>query len=267
MVGRRVKFEILSQLIKGSAHGFLGNRYGQVHLWCDPESSDSTQPRIFVDFELQSQLSAHNTVAGLGPEVHRLLDWVDHSCAPLTRRRINNWLAGRVIGCLSDVICCFASDMSGIRGVATFIADQVKQDPPSDLPIDLLPRMLVVVDTASVSYDSAVAERKLLTSVKSMLHDCHDFNGNDGMPSVLRRYYREVRVLSIPKSSGSRDRARRFRRMVTSMSDVSIASKAQGCVRFNLLHAETLLGRMLDHFCASQIRSRSSYSPARQGCR
>lgn len=255
MIGKKVKSEVLSQFVRKSDNGFLANGHGQVYLWPDPATVGTPTPRVYVDFELQAYVPPHcDATPGIGPEVSRLINWLEQKPAPLNRMKINNLLSSRVLGSVSDVVCYFASDFGGMRAVAALLAEQIQQESASNLPADCLPSVLVVADTTSPSYDSQIEENKLMESIAQILRKSNKPDPIEDVQAMIRGHFHQVRIVGIRKGDDSQSRARVVRRRLTAMCKRSLAFRAKAALLFSFPHIIAIFSNLLDHFCSNNTR-------------
>ncbi|KAF4314060.1 hypothetical protein GTA08_BOTSDO01542 [Botryosphaeria dothidea] len=147
MIGGSAKSKLLRELIATHAVSQLGP-HSTVHLWAEPRSYQWDTPRIFLDCELHrerlSMTQQHH--AKKLPKRHRDISWAGQ----YGHAEIAHILYNRVLAPLSSVVCYFASDLGGLRGVAKLLAQLLIFDMPGNrLRPDALPRALIVVDTSS----------------------------------------------------------------------------------------------------------------------
>ncbi|KAK4960687.1 hypothetical protein LTR66_012940 [Elasticomyces elasticus] len=222
LVGRRTKSEILRHFLRGADADCLPQNHGQAYLWCDRHSKHGENPTVYVDCELQTyDRSQCKGSHGRGPDTTRTMDWAISSPRLFTRRKTGNLLCARVIAPLSAAVCYFASDLGGMRAVATLLAEQAVEKPPSDLLETVLPHVLVVVETASQKFDATVTESEFVESVIEIMRS-------------LKRYRREGDV-----------------RDALGLTISKKASVARAACRFSfrLSHVQGLVGSLLDQFC------------------
>ena len=255
MVGKRIKSEILRQFLRGGDDEFLNNSHGQIFMWPDPSSIGKPLPRIYVDFELQAYTSANcNIPLRVGPEVNRIVNWLDTKPSPLTRHKVNNLLCGRVLGPVSDIVCYFAADLGGMRAVASLLAEQICADPASDLPTASLPSILVVTETTSDFFDSHTAEDKFLNGLNELLRDSYLMGPEVDTRAKTRSHFQQIRVVGIRKADDTRFRARVVRKRLETMWRGSGATRESAGTLFTSGHLRVLSSKLLDHFCSSNTR-------------
>jgi hypothetical protein len=239
---------MLHELLRGGDGQFLERPHAQVHLWKDPSAVES----IFVDFELHSYDVPQWTFAEYdGPEIMRTANWLDSTDGPFTRSRVAHLICGRVLSPLADVLCYFASDLGGTKGVAALLAMHMREPPASDTPAGCLPRVVVVVETAAKKFDSAAAERALINSISHQ-------SGVDPETDVASRlllFFSQIRVVGVPKGMHTREATEAFQtRLQTIRKGAAAARKLQGYL-FARDHAFTFSSRLLDHFCSEYDRT------------
>ena len=248
MIGRAKKSAMLQQLLRGGDHHFLDQPHGQVHLWKDPSAIES----VFIDSELHSHDVPQWTFVDYdSPEVMRTAYWLDRTDGPFTRTRVGHLISGRVLSPIADVLCYFAADLGGTKAVAALLAAHIRLPPPSDTPDNCLPRVLIVVETASKNFDCAVAEGILLDTILQKF----DSDTQSDLRSRLRRHFSQIRVVGLSKGIPTRETCIAFNKCLQTLRrDVSTARKLHGYL-FIREHAHNFLSRLLDHFCAGYDRT------------
>lgn len=251
MVSRRMKSELLRNLITGPSRSLLSCGHAQAYLWQDT-SSKSELPAIYVDYELQSNDPARlGRPVGTGPSVRRTIDLLSHRCEHWSRKSVGNLLCGCAIAPLCDTLCYFASDLGGIRPVATLLAEQLCHATPAEMPRSALPRVLVVVETSSSTFDPYVTESRITDMINTLLHARKNTEEWD-TDAELRKHFHDIRVLGVAKRARSNDKFAHLRKRLTSIRrEVSVAKSACG-LRFERGHFQALVGRLLDHFHAGR---------------
>ncbi|KAL1629898.1 hypothetical protein SLS56_005168 [Neofusicoccum ribis] len=246
LVGGHSKARLLQQLVAAPPLTPLGT-HGQVHLRTEPRSCRSDIPRIFIDCEAHhDQPSTPLAEAQLGPQHHREITWANRPEPSLPA--IAHKLYARVLGPLSSVICYFAADLGGLRGVAKLIADQLVSGPPHLLQSEAIPRVLVVVDTSSSAFDASVAEARLLGDVGAALHELSR-DPRDLWPNLLTRFH-EVRVLGLQKHDSSEVRAKILRRRIVAISGSAHAARRASRTLLSAGHSVAFFGHLIENFCA-----------------
>lgn len=252
MIGGSAKSKLLRELITTTVA--LPSQLGphnKVHLWADPRSHRGDTPRIFVDCELHRERPpmAQQHRPAKAPQRYRDISWTgQHGHA-----EIAHILYNRVIAPLSSVVCYFASDLGGLRGVAKLFADQLISDLPSNRPRpDALPRALVVVDTSSHIFDSWEAETRLYREIDTTLRDS-DHDPCNLMPRLLD-HFREVRVLGLYKDSSPELRSKVLQRRIASVSASVQSTRRLSRTLFTARHAFPFLSMLIDNFCDGRER-------------
>ena len=149
-VGRRSKAILLDRLLGGDLAVPV---HKEVYLWSLPRQNGSP-PCVIIDCGMQnSQSQPPNPSAA-------------RSATPATSwslpeiRNVSATLCARVFSPFSSVICCFVSDLGGPKAVANWLADFADAATARDLPT--VPRILLVVETTSDTFDESIATSKAI---------------------------------------------------------------------------------------------------------
>jgi hypothetical protein len=219
-VGRRSKTTLLDRLLGGDVAIPV---HKQVYLWSLPRQSGCT-PLVVIDCGMQNSQSqppnpaaATNSMAATSwslPEI----------------RNVNATLCGRVFSSFSSVICCFVSDLGGPKAVAKWLAELASGMAAPDLPT--MPRILLVVETSSDTFDERIAANKATVHLHQALqsNDCIQ----EGSPSRLN--IGEIEVLGLQLSKSTPARARALKRRLLAMSNVAIRERARDYTQFSYAH-------------------------------
>ena len=238
MVGRKSKTEVLQHLVQAE-HDFIAEPHGQVLLRKDSYSTDS----IYIDYELHACDSSREDRPG--PTVTRFANWMDSTKGPFTRSRVGNLLCGRAIAPIANVVCYFASDFGGVKSVAALLAAQVQGCPPSDVPFECLPRILIVVDTVAKRFDAEAAKEVVLEAM------CTAAGSSElDVAVALRMHYHSLQVVGLQRNRSSRERSLSVHHRLQQMQVEAMASKNACGYLFSHAHACTFAGRLLDNFCS-----------------
>ncbi|KAK6436023.1 hypothetical protein LTR95_007787 [Oleoguttula sp. CCFEE 5521] len=258
MVGRRSKSDLLRQFLGVDPRGILLGGHGQAYLWQANLSKDIST--VFVDYELQAWDTGKIFLQrNTRPTTKRTIDLMAHGLEPLTRRRIANELCGRSILPLCDTLCYFASDLGGLKGVASLIAEQIVHQPASVMTFAALPRILVVFESAARHFDSHSIESKLLQLVRDItVQAC---GVDDKVDERLKLHFHEVRVLGLRKRASAKDRCNQLRKRLCSIKQGALFARRVSGLQFRHEHALALSSRLLDHYQHDR-RSVFSYAAA-----
>lgn len=224
----------------------------QINLFVESRSQRGDNPRIFIDCEMhRGQLSLGKQCdAGLqlksGPLRRRQVAWAKD----LQQEQIAHMLYGRVLAPLSSVICYFASDLGGVRGVARLIANQLLSGTLNRLHPEALPRVLVIVETTSYVFDSSIVEARLLEDMAATMAEI-GHGSKDLWPELLTHFH-EVRVLGLQKHGSSGSRAKILRRRITAVSSSAHATRRISRSLLSTSHSYAFFGLLLNHFCHKQ---------------
>ena len=215
MVGRKAKSEVLRRFLPSTSRDLLIDSHSQVHVWNDPQTG---QDMMYVDFELQAyETPRKDQDDNAGPTVLRVADWLGSARGSFTRRRVGNLISGRAIAPLCHTVCYFASDLGGTRGVATLIAQLLAESPASDLPYECLPRILVIVDTASEIFDCRTAEDTLFQAICDSAAATTEVKDGLEVQRRLKLHFHHIQVIGIRTTHSIQKRANQIRNRLVVM--------------------------------------------------
>jgi len=256
LIGRRTKSGMLQQFLRGTDDGVLSQPHGQVLFWPDPSENDI----VYVDCELHS---SECTTVPSGAVSCYTADWHGSTDGPFTRRRIGNLFASRAIGPLCNVVCYFASDMGGIRAVASLLASQLLDVAPTDLPYECLPRILVVVETSSQRFDEHVCENSVLEMISDVFRARGEKTTDPDVKNRIRSHFNQVRVIGVKTPNNARERSQIVRRRLMCMTRECTAQRREHGMQFCRDHVRAFGGKMLEHFCSGYKRQFSFVASSR----
>lgn len=240
LIGGSAKARLLRELTAFASAGC-----GHVSLIPEPRSFRSDAPRIFVDCELHRPQSIPQ-LAREAPRRSREITWARQR----GQTEIARAFYDSVLAPLSSVVCYFAADLGGLRGVAKLIAEQLASGLPSNrLQQDALPRVLVVVDTTTCGFDAWSAEARLQKELETALQDME--NGLNNLSEVLD-HFREIRVLGLHKDSSPELRSKILLRRIASVSTSVQSARRSSRTLFASRHAYALFIKLIDNFCMRQ---------------
>ncbi|RII24876.1 hypothetical protein CUC08_Gglean005691 [Alternaria sp. MG1] len=156
-------------------------------------------------------------------------------------RNVSATLCARVFSPFSSVICCFVSDLGGPKAVANWLADFADAATARDLPT--VPRILLVVETTSDTFDESIATSKAIAHLQQASHtnDCVHENQLDHLNIG------EIEVLGLQSYKSTAARARALKRRLLAMSEKSMKERAGKLTQFNHTHVQALTKRALGH--------------------
>lgn len=251
LVGKRAKSALLRQLLGGAGNDLLRDSHHQVHVWTDPRTLKEDSPLVLLDCELQHYSSRQwIRPADLGEDVSRQIEWL--SPGSRLSNKVGNEFCARVLAPLSNVVCLFASDLGGIKGVAKLLAEHAIGAPPSDLPAAVLPRVIMVIDTNATDFDESIAESKLTRAITEAIKWIEPETEHD-VQRDLSSSYHDIRVLGLKRHSSPTSRATAFRKRISSVSDdVQLARQLHNLL-FNFNHFRAFSGSILHQFCSTPL--------------
>jgi hypothetical protein len=263
LIGRRTKTQLLSQILGFPNDPSLLNYHSQVYLRTDTETEGADHPLTYIDCEIQHHSLSHSatSIAHDARSTSSTIEWL--ACNRSTKE-IAAVLVAKVLAPLSDVVCYFASDLGGLRGVACLLADQTARPVQHDRPQAVLPRILVVAATSSATFDHVAATAKLRLYVSSTLINAENC-GEEEAEEKIRAHFHSIQVLGLYDKSNRITRSSVLReRLLAICREVQGARRINGFL-FSKIHTEAFSNCMLENFCELDSTFSFIYSSRPQG--
>lgn len=246
LIGGTCKSKLLRELV-----AYAPTPHHEVHLCAEPRSYRGDTPRIFIDCGLHRERprSARQSDLEISPRRYWKISWAKQQGYS---NNIAHLFYSRVLAPLSSVVCYFAPDLGGLRGVAKLIAHQLISGSPNRLQSEALPRALVVVDTSSYVFDACVEETRLLDEISSALQESgRPSKLEDVWPDLLSHFH-NIRVLGLQKDASPELRSRILRRRIASVSASVQSGRRNSQTLFAAHHSFNFFGMLIDNFCDGQ---------------
>ncbi|KAF2212515.1 hypothetical protein CERZMDRAFT_117698 [Cercospora zeae-maydis SCOH1-5] len=264
LIGKRSKSEILRYFLRKTDEGFLSDRHGQVYLWKDLKTQQADVPTIFVDYELQGYHDSQwSEDVGPGVRLDRNVDWVTMKPGVLSRRSLATLLCSRVFGPLCDTLCYFSADLGGLRVVASYLAEQASSAPVSDLPLQVLPSVVVVVETTAKTYDCHFGTSTLLEAVSNIMVRQYGLT-IEAANANIALHFRRIQVLGIRKGASVQERAATIQRRLVDIGQEKTKSRNLLGTTLNMTHTNAFMGQLLEAFCSDYTKTFSFALGSRQ---
>ena len=237
LVGKRSKTTLLNQMLGDSVSVPV---HRDVFLWSSPRlrSLGGCAPLLVIDCGVQNSRLQPPNPAFADPN-RAQLSW------PMPEiSNINAALCGQIFLPFSSVLCCFVSDLGGPRAVARWLADLAMAPKTSDLPS--VPRVLLIVETTSDTFDETVAANR----IGDIFHEATHSDLLDAKHD-LSRHFGTIEVLGLHSCQSNVVRARALKRRLVAMCDASTRERANMLVQFSYSHFLTLAKQLINRFSRS----------------
>lgn len=250
LIGRKDKSIILREILGGPDSCYPQEHHGQIHLW-PGKRAISAYPSVLVDCELFSHSASHWRIStsSTGPTSYQKLAWT--SAGQHTSKDLAAHAVSRILAPLSNIICYFAADLDGIRGVAGLLADHVHAYVPHDLA-QVIPYVLIVVNTTSSSADASATETKLLTLLRTFLQPAD--SPETSIDAMLQTCFKSIRVLLLPKKANVANRSAVFRDKISRLDREARERRAAERVLFNYAHMQSICDSLLHNLCETVVQ-------------
>lgn len=224
VVGKRSKTTFIE--------GFIGGKsivpvHRDIHLCHVPSSQTRGDwPYLIVDCGVQN---AHYQPPNPAADCSRTeASWVIPEI-----RNLNAALCGRLLWPFSTVICCFVNDLGGPRTVARWLAELGVAN-RSDIPTR--PRILLVIETTSDTFDEKIAANKATVLLQQALDDLKtDFALPDKLYDIESRLG-PIEVLGLHSYKSNAVRVRVLKRRLLAMSEASLQQRVDTHTHFRYHH-------------------------------
>jgi hypothetical protein len=231
IVGKRSKSALLDQML-GDAASVPVHR--DVYLWSSPQMrTGAGAPLVIIDCGVQN--------SNLQPADYALINGTQTSKSlpiPFTES-INAMLCGKVFSPFSSVLCCVVSDLGGPKAVAKWLARQATLPKTSDL--STVPRVLLVVETTSETFDERIAAQKATSLLLEAMQRIKAYLPNScDAERDIRQHFGEIEVIGLQSSRSASVQARRLKNRLLSMSDASMQERANMSTQFSYSHFQVL---------------------------
>ena len=149
-------------------------------------------------------------------------------------------LYARLVALFTDVVCIFADDFGGLDSVTSFLKQWIEHGNPSDLPLSLRPRVIVVLreDSVAATYD--------VLAMENFRHELHGFQDSrfDAFSSIS--------LIHLPGDNiSSLARHRRLKEFLQSEAESLRFQRIENRVHFTALHFEAFARQAIDHIANS----------------
>ncbi|KAF2103254.1 FabD/lysophospholipase-like protein [Rhizodiscina lignyota] len=255
LVGKQSKSSMLRTILDTPNDPLLRGTHGQIYIRADTRSN---RPLYYIDCEANLFKPKHaDSAKGVGPSDVTKVNWL--STQRLSTCSFGNLLCADVLAPLSSLVCYFAADLGGLRGVARLLAEQLLHSKGTDLPPEASAAILIITDTRSATFEQAVAESRMVELVKHFI--AAEAPIEPQLAAKVDRLCKSLRVIGFHNSLNLQKRCKTFRSIVSAVSDAQATSRSLLCLAFSARHAEALFTSLLHHF-STQNQDRFSFVDA-----
>jgi hypothetical protein len=240
IVGRKSKAKLLQHIYAAAGPKCAHN---QVCLWSSSRFHTGQTAVVVIDCELAhaSAVLASNKPAGTADSWLFQSDTADST----TSTNFGAILCDRVLAPFSSVVCYFVSNLGGQKAVAHLLASQAVSRPASDL--SALPRILLVVETSSDTFDEILAESRALTLLSQAMQTLKEYSGLDAVQVDIYSHFKDIKILGLKSCMTASKRASALKKRLLTMSRQPIGSHS--AEHFSIRHFKALSKQALGHLC------------------
>jgi len=263
-VGRREKSALLRALLGGIDSSYDLGSHSQVDLWREPGRASARHPVLFADSELHTYNPSRSAITAplTGPERFRKMAWTSPgrpSC-----KRLAAQVCSTIIAPLSTVLCYFAADLGGIRGVASLLAMHIEAQIRHDLVDAIKPHVLVAVPTPSNSPDVTKTQTKLLRLLQSILSTQEAFESVTSIDKVIYSVVRSIHVHFLPPEKTDLPiRATVLRNGLETLDCNAREIRLANRTLFSHTHSQAFCGSLVDFVCQPSSQTFSFVAASR----
>lgn len=240
MIGGRAKSAIIRELTEHD-NRHSADASSTITLRTDFKNRDPAL--LFLDFDIPSIFTNHVETSD---EIIHPFPW--STGAVPSPKCIGIHVTANLLSPLSDVICFFAADLNGLKGVSQLLAEQAVRPVPHDSPQSCLPRALVVLDTNSNIFDSSIVELRMISLVTASMESLKPYDGVDGAIHDLWSHFQTIRVLGLGKRWKKDIRCCAMRNRICSMAEEARQSRRVAGYLFNYCHQTSFASCLLKSF-------------------
>lgn len=152
-MGHQLKNRALRQLC-GNNYRNQNRHHRTINLWLDNQSFLSDHPWIFADADLSCRSISPPFVSPriCHQQENLPVQW------PKSRHEPHDLIIARLLFLFTDVVCVFADDLGGLKGVQEYLSTWIQIGSASSLPAAVWPRVIVVLGNQPKSITQSVLE-------------------------------------------------------------------------------------------------------------
>jgi hypothetical protein len=238
LVGKRSKTVLLNELL-GETSSLSVHK--DVYLRSSPKFRANHSSLVIIDSGVQgTRLPGFETLRAAGKEVSWTL--------PSRVKDFNAVLRAKVFSTFSGVICYFVNDLGGLTAIVNWLAEQVNAPALSDLPT--LPRVLLVLETSSVTFDESVVAHKITRLLRDALKQSKQPHESLIAQRETERHFAGLEVIGLQSAQSNVAQARALKKRLLAMSTASMRERESTNTVFSLRHFLDLSKQVLSHICS-----------------
>jgi hypothetical protein len=226
IIGRRRKATLLGQLLETPSIPV----HHQIYLRALPKARTSRTPVVLIDCGVPRW---HPTFGSPPWGSKASTSWN----IPV-QNNVTTTLVSKIFSPFSSVVVYFVSDLGGAKSVAEWLAYHAASPPASDLRV--FPRILLVMETTSNSFDESVAASRILSQLSAAVQKVRRYSGTTPVQEDIDRHFQDMTVLGLKSSMTVAERGKMFKKRLLALSDLSMRGRLEAGVQFSLSHFEVL---------------------------
>lgn len=209
---------------------------GLVNLRLDSSTISAELPLLFADADPFARIPDRLGAVTCHESNTLPLNW--RSLRPRSALHI---LYARLVALFSDVLCIFSDDFGGLDSVTTFLKQWVAYGNPSNLPISVRPRVVIVAreDETAGTHD--------VLAIENLRHELQE-SLQDSRASV----FSSISILHLAGDHiSSLARHRRLREFLHSEVELSRSQRIEYRLQFTATHFESFFRQAINHVAQS----------------
>ncbi|KAF5845605.1 hypothetical protein GGP41_009361 [Bipolaris sorokiniana] len=243
-VGDRTKSRYLANLL-GYTKPF--ERHGQIRLQSRPGCNGIST--IYLDSEISLKTSEALNNTKKFPK-RTSIDWFCPNTMSATD--FSDQVMSHLLTPISSIICYFATDYGGLKGIASALARQAMLPLSHNLPTPVLPHILVVTSTSSKLYDTfGVQEELRMLIIKEIRSRVTDLTTYTAMQMIDQKFGR-ISLLGLQKRHTQHKRCEQLQEHLNMIAQEVYWIRRRKGYLFQLKHIEAFSTRIIENFCRTK---------------
>ncbi|KAH0542474.1 hypothetical protein FGG08_003145 [Glutinoglossum americanum] len=252
LIGKTSKSIALNNFLNGE--NSESNSQGAIGLCADPLTYKEDSPLIYVDCDLHNFPLERDSEYHRGDMIRHPILWPELDVDTMTTEAIVSRLYIRLVAPFSSVICFFGSDHGGMRATARRLASWTISKPPSDLPSDAAPRVLVVVETTCATFNTKAAEQKLFQYITEESYKMYGLIDFEQVKSNLERHFQDIKIIYVEGRLGrSKQAAEVLRERIILEASKAQRARTDHNALLTFGHFQAFFHLACSHFSSSSL--------------
>ena len=241
-LGKMSKTILLDELFGGTGHTGSFPVHKDIYLRSSPKLRADRTPLLIIDSGVQGRRPPDSCAQTLTKET---------SWSLLTE--VNNYnamLCARVFSAFSSVFCYFVHDLGGLTAIAARLAEQIILTVPITSESRTRPRVLLVLQTSSDTFDEDIATHEVIQLVIKALQQAGQHGDSAAAQRQVHRHFAGLEVVALQSNKSNAAQAKVLRHRLLAMSMASMRERESAHALFNIRHFLALSKKLLGLVCS-----------------